>query len=128
MAFLAAGVAGCGGTQRPVSDPRPEPGEVVSTLFDAGSVYSAMGLLVAGAPLPFVATLDYMADATPDSTLAVFSLSLSNHALTFQRDGTVFTAHYHVEVTFRVMGPMDDHDHLMKHMLQDAGVHRFSRS
>ncbi len=101
MAFLAAGVAGCGGTQRPVSDPRPEPGEVVSTLFDAGSVYSAMGLLVAGAPLPFVATLDYMADATPDSTLAVFSLSLSNHALTFQRDGTVFTAHYHVEVTFR---------------------------
>ncbi|MFL5538928.1 MAG: hypothetical protein ACJ8J0_08045, partial [Longimicrobiaceae bacterium] len=34
----------------------------------------------------------------------------------------------HVEVTFRVMGPMPDHDHLMKHMLQDEGVHRFSRS
>src|SRR5207245_10827471 len=60
-----------------------------------------MGLLVAGPPLPFVATLDYVADATPDSTLAVFGLSLSNHALTFQRDGNVFTAHYHVEVTFR---------------------------
>ena len=101
MAFLAVGVAACGGTQRPVSDPRPEPGAVVSTLFDAGSVYGAMGLLVAGPPLPFVATLDYVADATPDSTLAVFGLSLSNHALTFQRDGTVFTAHYHLEVTFR---------------------------
>ena len=101
MAFLAGGVAACGGTQRPVSDPRPEPGAVVSTLFDAGSVYGAMGLLVAGPPLPFVATLDYVADATPDSTLAVFGLSLSNHALTFQRDGNVFTAHYHVEVTFR---------------------------
>ena len=101
MAFLAGGVAACGGTQRPVSDPRPEPGAVVSTLFDAGSVYGAMGLLVAGPPLPFVATLDYVADATPDSTLAVFGLSLSNHALTFQRDGNMFTAHYHVEVTFR---------------------------
>ena len=101
MAFLAGGVAACGGTQRPVSDPRPEPGAVVSTLFDAGSVYGAMGLLVAGPPLPFVATLDYVADATPDSTLAVFGLSLSNHALTFQRDGNVFTAHYHVEIIFR---------------------------
>ncbi len=101
MTFLAAGMAACGGTQRPVSDPRPEPGAVVSTLFDAGSVYGAMGLLVAGPPLPFVATLDYVADATPDSTLAVFGLSLSNHALTFQRDGNMFIAHYHVEVTFR---------------------------
>jgi putative Mg2+ transporter-C (MgtC) family protein len=33
-----------------------------------------------------------------------------------------------VEVTFRVMGPMDDHDHLMKHMIEDAGVRRFSRT
>ena len=33
-----------------------------------------------------------------------------------------------VEVTFRVMGPMDDHDHLMKHMIHDAGVHSFSRT
>ena len=101
MAFLAAGVAACGGTQRPVSDPRPEPGAVVSTLFDAGSVYGAMGLLVAGPPLPFVATLNYVADATTDSTLAVFGLSLANHALSFQRDGSAFTAHYHVEVAFR---------------------------
>jgi hypothetical protein len=30
--------------------------------------------------------------------------------------------------TFRVMGPMDDHDHLMKHMIEDAGVRRFSRT
>jgi putative Mg2+ transporter-C (MgtC) family protein len=33
-----------------------------------------------------------------------------------------------VEVTFRVMGPMDDHDHLMKHMIEDTGVRRFSRT
>ena len=101
MAVLAAGVAACGPAQRSASGPRPEPGAAVSTLFDAGSVYGAMGLLVAGPPLPFVATLDYVADATPDSTLAVFGLSLSNHVLTFQRDGNVFTAHYHVEIIFR---------------------------
>src|SRR5688572_29379828 len=101
MAFLAAGVAACSSAQRPVSGPRPEPGAVVSTLFDAASLYGAMGLLVAGPPLPFVATLTYMADATADSTLAVFGLSLANNALNFQRDGAAFTAHYHVEVAFR---------------------------
>ena len=101
MAVLAAGVAACGPAQRSASGPRPEPGAAVSTLFDAGSVYGAMGLLVAGPPLPFVATLNYVADATADSTLAVFGLSLANHALSFQRDGAAFTAHYHVEVAFR---------------------------
>lgn len=60
-----------------------------------------MGLLVAGPPLPFVATVHYVADATADSTLAVFALSLANHALSFQRDGNAFTAQYHVEVVFR---------------------------
>jgi len=101
MAFLAAGVAACSSARRPASGPRPEPGAVVSTVFDAGSVYDAMGLLVAGPPLPFVATLNYVADATTDSTLAVLGLSLANHALSFQRDGSAFIAHYHVEVAFR---------------------------
>jgi GWxTD domain-containing protein len=101
MALLAAGVVGCGGAQRSASGPRPEPSAAVSTLFDAGTVYGAMGLMVAGPPLPFVATLHYLADATADSTLAVFGLSLANHALSFQRDGNGFTAHYHVEVAFR---------------------------
>jgi len=70
-------------------------------LFDAGSVYGSMGLLVGGPSLPFVATVRYLADAAPDSTLAMFALSLANHALTFQRDGSGFAAQYHVEVAFR---------------------------
>jgi len=73
----------------------------VSTLFDASMVYRAMGFLVAGPPLPFVATVHYLADATPDSTLALFGLSFANHALSFQRDGNEFVAQYHVEVAFR---------------------------
>jgi len=100
MAFLAAGVA-CSSGQRPVAGPRPEQGAVVPGVFDAGSMYGAMGLLVAGPPLPFVATLGYLAAATADSTLALFGLSLANHALNFQRDGAAFIARYHVEVAFR---------------------------
>src|SRR3989442_4197269 len=64
-------------------------------------MYGSTGLLVAGPPLPFVATLGYLADASADSTLALFGLSLANHALSFQRDGAAFIAHYHVEVAFR---------------------------
>ena len=81
--------------------PRPDPGAAVSTLFDAGAVYGSMGLIVAGPPLPFVATVRYLADATSDSTLAVFGLSLANHSLSFQRDGNGYMAQYHVEVAFR---------------------------
>lgn len=32
-----------------------------------------------------------------------------------------------VEITFRVSGPLDDHQHLVDHMIRDTGVHRFSR-
>src|SRR5439155_674546 len=59
----------------------------------------------AGAALRVLGPVDFgrasLADATPDSTLAVFALSLANHALSFQRDGNVFVAQYHVEVAFR---------------------------
>ena len=34
----------------------------------------------------------------------------------------------HLEVTFRVRGPMADHDHLLKHMIRDDAVRRFSRT
>src|SRR5207253_10074109 len=109
VAFPAAGLASCSPAPRPASGPRPEPGAVVSPLFDAGSLYGAMGLLVAGPPLPFVATLNYVADATADSTLAVVGLSLANHALSFQRDGAAFTAHYHVEIAFRADTRSEEH-------------------
>jgi GWxTD domain-containing protein len=103
VGLIAVGVASCGGGPPPTTGARPEgaAGAGALSLFDAGSVYASMGLLVAGPPLPFVATVRYFADASPDSTLALFALSLANHALTFQRDGTAFTAQYHVDVAFR---------------------------
>lgn len=101
--LVAVGVAGCGGGQPPTTGARPEGGAGGGglALFDASGVYASMGLLVAGPPLPFVATVRYFADSSPDSTLALFALSLANHALSFQRDGSAFTAQYHVEVAFR---------------------------
>jgi hypothetical protein len=103
LALLALAQTRCAPTRpaAPGSGPRPDPGAAVSTLFDAGTVYGSMGLLVAGPPLPFVATVLYLADSSSDSTLAVFGLSLANHSLSFQRDGTGYLAQYHVEVAFR---------------------------
>src|SRR5207237_10046548 len=100
VAVLLCGAAGCSSAPRPAGA-RPDPGAAVSTLFDAGSVYGSMGLLVGGPSLPFVATVRYFADAAPDSTLALVALPLANHALTFPRDGPGFAAQYHVELAFR---------------------------
>jgi GWxTD domain-containing protein len=99
--FCAVGVAACGAARQPDSTPRPDPAAAISTLFDAAAVYGSMGLLVAGPPMPFVATVQYFADATADSTLALFALSLANHSLTFQREGRGYMAQYHVDVAFR---------------------------
>ena len=101
VAILLWAAAACSSAPGPATGARPDPGAAVSTLFDAGSVYGSMGFLVGGPSLPFVATLRYFADAAPDSTLALFALSLANHALTFQRDGSGFAAQYHVDVAFR---------------------------
>ncbi len=97
--FLAVG---CGSWQRVgTGDSPPRPGTTVSRLFDASSVYRAMGALVGGGALPFVASVRYLAGPTPDSTLALFSVSLTNQTLTFQRRGAEFVAEYRVEATFR---------------------------
>ncbi len=101
VALLATSVAGCSAARGPATGAIPDRGVAVSALFDASSAYADMGLLVSGPPLPFVATVRYLADATPDSTLGLFALSLANHALTFQREGSHFVAQYHVEVAFR---------------------------
>jgi GWxTD domain-containing protein len=101
VAILLWGAAACSSAPRPATGARPDPGAAVATLFDAGGVYGSMGFLVGGPSLPFVATLRYFADAAPDSTLALFAMSLANHALTFQRDGPGFAAQYHVDVAFR---------------------------
>jgi len=94
--------ASCGSGQRVGSpDTAPRRGNAAPRLFDASSVYRSMGALVGGGALPFIASVRYIAGPTPDSTLALFSVSLTNQTLTFQRRGAEFVAEYHVEASFR---------------------------
>ena len=100
-AAVAGSLTGCGSWQRVGAANRPQPGVEVAKLFDAGTIYDRMGLFVTGAPLPMVASVHFLAGRSPDSTLALFALSLANHALAFRRQGNEFVAEYHVEVLFR---------------------------
>jgi GWxTD domain-containing protein len=64
-------------------------------------MYRAMGLMVDSSRLPFVASLHFLAGATPDSTLALFAMSLSTRSLDFRPEGHDFVAGYHVDLTLR---------------------------
>ena len=99
-AILGMSASGC--SLQPAGAPQPAPGHGAASprLFDATAVYRSMGALVGGGNLPFVASVRYLAGPTPDSTLALLSVSLTNQTLTFQRRGNEFVAEYHVEVAF----------------------------
>jgi GWxTD domain-containing protein len=102
LVLTAVLAVGCGSLQRAGSpETAPRRGNALPRLFDASSVYRSMGALVGGGALPFVASVRYLAGPTPDSTLALFSVSLTNQTLTFQRRGSEFVAEYHVEASFR---------------------------
>jgi GWxTD domain-containing protein len=96
-----ASCAACGTWQRVGAPNTPQPGVEIARLFDAGTIYDRMGLFVTGAPLPTVGTIRFLAGPSPDSTLALFALSLANHSLSFRREGNEFIAEYHVELAFR---------------------------
>ena len=83
---LLDALVGCGQWQRVGSTERQQPGTEVAKLFDAAAIYERMGLFVTPAPLPAVGDAHFLAGPTADSTLAVFTLSLANHSLSFRRD------------------------------------------
>jgi len=95
---LSCGVLSCGSWHRVGSEPPPSQDQVLSQLFDLPSVYRGLGRIAAGAPLPFVATVAFVAGPA-DSTFAVVSLSLENEALAFQKEGNEFVARYRVELS-----------------------------
>jgi len=99
-ALVFAGGA-CGTWQRVGSSDAPAAGTAVPRLFDATSMYRSMGFLATSGPLPFVASVRYLRGPAPDSTLALFALSLANSAITFQRSGAEFVAEYRVEAVFK---------------------------
>lgn len=88
---------------------RPEPhldistqGRVdsVATVSDSRASYRRAGLLVGSGDVPFVGSIAFIAGTIPDSTLVLIDLSLSDHALTFTREGEAYHAAYDVVLDF----------------------------
>jgi GWxTD domain-containing protein len=97
-AAAALFLLGCGSWGRVGSQPAPgAEAEAVTQVLDIASVYRRLGRLTAGAPLPFVADVAFLA-GPGDSTIALLGLSLENRNLAFQREGDAFLARYRVEV------------------------------
>jgi GWxTD domain-containing protein len=99
MAVLVA-VTGCQ-WQRVGSEAAPDPSVVVPELFDPTGLYQRMGFLASGPPVSYVGGLRYLATGTPDTTLAVFAVSLANSALSFRRTAEGFEARYTPEFSLR---------------------------
>jgi GWxTD domain-containing protein len=98
---VALALASCGPWQRVGSGGGPDPTVVLPQLFNPTALYAAMGFFATGSPVPFVAHVRFLATPTPDSTLAVFALSLANNALSFRRTPEGFEARYRAELVFR---------------------------
>lgn len=98
--FLASGI-GCGSWQRVGSDINPDPGIVIPELFDRSLVYRRMGLMTQETPFPFVASINFLAGADQQTTVAAFSMSLENTSLSFRRREDRWEARYGVELKFR---------------------------
>jgi len=105
LVAVGAGAALSGCASRPRVDeaeaPTPPRQEDVGGLGDATRVYQRMGLLASAGPVPFVGSVGYLAGATPDTTLALVTLSLANRAITFARVGEVYEATYQVQLDVR---------------------------
>jgi GWxTD domain-containing protein len=92
---LAFALFGCGSWGRAGSGPAPQPGEALAQVLDLNAAFRRIGRLTGGAPTPFVADVALLA-GPGDSTIAVIGVSLENQNLSFQRDGDVFVARYHI--------------------------------
>lgn len=101
IAALLVVLAGCSSAGRPGRGSTPDPEVLVPRLADPTAVYRQLGFLAKGDPVPFVASVHYLAGPTPDSTLAVFGLSMANNALSFRRAGNLLEARYRIEAVFR---------------------------
>ena len=96
--------------------PAPDPNVLVPRLADPTAVYRQLGFLAKGQPLPFVASVHFLAGPVPDSTLSLFGLSMTGGALNYRRVGTLFEARYRVEAVFRrgtaIVGQLGSDQHV----------------
>ena len=94
-------LAACGGWQRQGSADRAAPGTgAIAQLTDLKTYYQRLGRFAAGAPIPFVGSIAFVAGGG-DTAVAVVGLSLANGNLGFEREGSGFAARYRVDIAFR---------------------------
>ena len=123
----------CGGRARPAAG-TPVPGGGGGTAaralsggaeFDAARLYAQMGFLSAGAPMPFVGGVSYLAAAISDSTNLTVALSITNAVLSFSRDNDRFVAGYTVGLTLRqggsVLHDIDAHESVRVASYKETG-------
>src|SRR4051812_36818526 len=72
----------------------------VAPVSDSRASYRRAGLLVGSGDVSFVGSIAFIAGTMPDSTLVLIDLSLSDHALTFTREGDAYRAAYDVVLDF----------------------------
>jgi GWxTD domain-containing protein len=108
-AAAALAVIACHHTAPPRAGSAPEPtlaesralrSESMILATDALAVYRRAGFLVSSGEVPFIGSLGYLAGPTPDSTIVVVAFSISNHALSFTREGDQYRAAYDVILEF----------------------------
>jgi GWxTD domain-containing protein len=107
VALTASGLVGCGGqiggerAGGPGEAPPPARGPGAEPAPEVVRAYEQAGMLTNVGAFPFVGSIAYFAGATPDSTLALITLSFANRVLTFTREGEGYRAEYEarVEVT-----------------------------
>ena len=98
---LAVVACGRGRGARPESGATPQAsGDEARTIAGGMELYRQAGLIVEATPIPVVGNLHFLASPTPDSTLVLLALSLSNSGLTFVREGDRFRAAYEVTADF----------------------------
>lgn len=93
--------AACSRQQQGVS-PGSAPITVVTGSVEQGrdptAIYNQMGLIATGGPLSYVGKIAYFAARSPDTTMVLASVSISNRMLSFVRDGDTYRATYEVRL------------------------------
>ena len=109
----ARGPEGDNGAARPLPPMRPAAASAAGTMspgsllpIDAVRLYQSMGLLADGPPVPFVGSVVFLGGRSPDSTLALVTLSIPNRSLTFSREGDRYQASYQASVEVRRAGAL----------------------
>ena len=100
-----------------VSDPSTRKPASVGRTLDA-AVYARAGLFASEGPLPFVGDVRFLAGGSPDSTLALVTLSLANRSLTFSPEKNELRGAY--SVTIEARG--DAGESVTKHVTTQAVV------